>query len=402
METHERRLPLWVAAFAVTLALLVGLLSFSFAAEERDATGATAGTIGDPEIPVAELELLLTPLTKQRLLIEADAWQGQLQAKAEEIVRAEIAIRRQTTEIEKAQEIQEQAEEGKEKLGEVKVLMRDAKLSDDAASIEAAEEAAKEAEDMLQEIGETVEEAAEAGKKTAEVREQMSEETKAGLEETDEAAGEEVQETVATAPGSKGETVADIKESVAEAEQVTTEVKETVGETLEKAEPVVSGAEVMEGVEEAKKDEKVELLEKITGLREERTVLIDQFNAVLDALEEKTDESDSETLAKVKDYRNYIRAVSGIQVDVEDMTSAWIAIKGWVLSEEGVIRPAENVGRFLGILLVAWFLSRLLSGLTQRALRAIDNVSQLLRGFPGRCGTMGRHGRWPHHGPVGP
>jgi len=104
------------STLASFLALAV-LSSISLWAETAsDRSGATAKTIEDPDIPVGELVLLLRPLTKDQLLIEAEAWQAHLQESAREIAMAEIAVKRQNTEIATAKEIQKTAEETKEKL----------------------------------------------------------------------------------------------------------------------------------------------------------------------------------------------------------------------------------------------------------------------------------------------
>jgi small conductance mechanosensitive channel len=51
-------------------------------------------TTDDPQIPVEELALLLKPLPKAQLLVEAAAWQDLVQAKSEEIAAAQIEARR--------------------------------------------------------------------------------------------------------------------------------------------------------------------------------------------------------------------------------------------------------------------------------------------------------------------
>jgi hypothetical protein len=90
-------------------ALLVSLVTAPFGAEEKPQEAPQAVTTADPEIPIEELTLLLKPLTKDELLIEADAWQVLLQEKAEEIARAEIAVQRQNRKIEARAETQQVA-----------------------------------------------------------------------------------------------------------------------------------------------------------------------------------------------------------------------------------------------------------------------------------------------------
>jgi small conductance mechanosensitive channel len=63
-------------------------------APEAVETSGGAVTVTNPKIPREELDLLLRPLTLQQLEVEANAWQGLVEAKAKEISRAEIAGKR--------------------------------------------------------------------------------------------------------------------------------------------------------------------------------------------------------------------------------------------------------------------------------------------------------------------
>lgn len=132
---------------------------------------------------------------------------------------------------------------------------------------------------------------------------------------------------------------------------------------------------------EARQEEKLTLLEQVTALREERTALVDRLRTVLDELERKTAESDSDTLAAIKDYRLYSSAVSGISVNVQDTTSAWIAIKGWLLSAEGGQRWGMNIARFLLTLVIAAVIASLVSAAIRHALTRVRGTSVLLENF---------------------
>lgn len=129
----------------------------------------------------------------------------------------------------------------------------------------------------------------------------------------------------------------------AQAEQISkAEIKvKRQNQEVEKTGQIKETAESIPGKEIAqqeKEGKKVKLLEEIAILRKDRTVLLDQFKAVIADLEAKTDENDADTLAKIRDYQLYASAVSGIQVDVKDATSTWLAIKTWLMSEEGGYR----------------------------------------------------------------
>lgn len=50
-------------------------------------------TPGDPKIAVSDLKLLVTPLTQEELVVEANAWQGLLKKKATEISKLQIDVK---------------------------------------------------------------------------------------------------------------------------------------------------------------------------------------------------------------------------------------------------------------------------------------------------------------------
>ncbi|MEN8130429.1 MAG: mechanosensitive ion channel domain-containing protein [Pseudomonadota bacterium] len=384
----------WITLMAVLWILLVGTVSSSFAGEGDTEVIPVAVTTADPDVLVEELVLMLKPLTKKELLVEADAWQALLKAKVIEISKAEIVVKRQNREIEKSKEIQEKAEEAKEQLEEVKKKVEEVKVSGDANKIQETEEAAREAQEMMREIKDSVEEAAVTEEKTAEAKERLAAETKEGLNETAVAADEaqdalgRVQEAVEEMDNRGSESARKAREATAEAEQAIAETRDRSKEAVQrleendpKAVAIDETAAAMERAEEAKKGEKVELLENVNKLREERTMAIDRLKSVLEELETKTDEGDAKTLAKIKDYHLYIGSVRGIQVDVKDTTSAWIAVKGWLTSQEGGFRWAKNVAVFIGIIFIAWLLSKILSRAVHRGLGMMENVSQLLDDF---------------------
>ncbi|MHC4219693.1 MAG: hypothetical protein ACYSU7_14720, partial [Planctomycetota bacterium] len=97
----------WLVCVAVA-----ALPSAAPAAGEAD--GYTAVTAGNPEVPLDELKLLLDPLTRAEIEVEAAAWLALLQQKVQHITDAEIAVKHKRREIERAEEAAEAAEEAKE------------------------------------------------------------------------------------------------------------------------------------------------------------------------------------------------------------------------------------------------------------------------------------------------
>jgi len=338
----RRLLPIF--ALCLTAVFVVAI---AHAADESSAPPPEPLTTSDPMIPTEELELLLKPLPKDQLLIEADAWQALVRDKAEQIAQAEIAVKRQNREIEKAAEIKKQADAAAKQLDTVEERSQQARETGDTEALAEAETAAEEARAQMETVQAGMDETVDAAVATAEAPDRLSEAT------------------------ASDNATADAAESAQAARD----------EGAANADAVDGMAQRLADAEEANKQEKVALLEKVAELREERTVLLDQFKAVISALEAKTDETDSETLSKIADYKLYASAVRGIELDVKDTTSAWLAIKGWILSEEGGIRWAMNLAKFFGILIAAWIISGLFSSLIHRAMQRVPGKSRLLEDF---------------------
>ena len=345
--------------------------ALSQAAEGDDAPEPV--TTSDPTIEADELALLLVPLTKEELLIEAGGWQEIVKAKAQEIARAEIAVMRQNKEIEQADEIEAKAEEASAQLQEAAEKAAAAKASGDEDAAAEAAEALEEARELIDAVESAADESVDAARKTEEMRRALSDAADPADDKTTDAA-QQAKAAVAEIEETIGDTADQASPRVSQGQQVEAEA------AADQAAALAAAKAATEAAEEAKQAEKVELLEKVTTLREERTRLLDNLRAVIDELERKTDTDDADTLAAVKDFRRYISTVSGIHVDVTDTTSAWVSLKGWATSQEGGMRWLINLGSFLGILVAAWFASRLLSGLAGKAFSRVD-LPMLLEDF---------------------
>ena len=124
---------------------------------------------------------------------------------------------------------------------------------------------------------------------------------------------------------------------------------------------------------ENKVDLKTALIEYVTELSAQRTAIIDRFEVVLAELAAKGGDRTQ--------YDVYIKAVSGIKVDVTDASGTWIMISGWLQSPEGGVRWAVNVLQFLLILVVFYVLSTIAFKVVRRALAKSKNLSSLLSDF---------------------
>lgn len=356
-------------------------------------------TTNNPYLATDELELALIALTKSELLVEAKSWQELLRAKAVEIAKAEIVIKRQNRAIEKARDIQTSTQNASEKIVKLQGEVERVRHSGDGTEIRNVEKTTVQAQELVDEINTLIDEAAKVAEQITYIRKHLDDKTAQGLIDSTKAARqadqalEQVKEVVTGIDLDSSTAVVEAaekaKDSAAEARQATETVQEKVDTAIERfdassrEEPsvLIRARAAMEDLEGKTQNAKVVLLETVNRLREERTKISDNFNAVLLELAAKTDGEDSKTLALIKEYQLYSRGIQGIHLDIGDTTSSWISIKGWVVSEEGGLRFIFNLLHFCGILLGAWLLSKVVSILLNRALILSSNISQLLRDF---------------------
>lgn len=297
MMLTKRRLTLSVFVFA----LLPCVMSTRGAmAEDNQAPAATTtnakrtGYDKPTAIPKDELELMIKPLTKDELVVEADAWLDLLRSQVRLISDEELKVKQTNREIAKAEEKAEAAAEKK---------------------VEAAN-------------------VADAKKEEA--------------------------QSAAEQPQSKP----DVVPAVAEQEAASAD---------REAQQAKAEEEAAKKAAESKVEEKKEKLVTVVSLREERQKIVDRLNIILAELTRKGGET--------KDYETYINAVSGIKLDVSDASALWVAIWGWLTSEEGGLRWAKNIGAFLLTLFAFWILSRIAGRAVKRGVKMMRGTSDLFRNF---------------------
>lgn len=133
---------------------------------------------------------------------------------------------------------------------------------------------------------------------------------------------------------------------------------------------------------EKETQEKEETLGKVGELRERRVQIIDRMKVVLDELSAKLGEADDgKEHDDVVQYRLYIDAVEGVQVDISDTQSTRVTVVSWLKSTEGGLRLARRVAVFLGTVLGFWLLGLLLSRVAGKALLLSRSASQILKKF---------------------
>ena len=299
-------------------------------------SAAQAITTSDPGIAADELELKLRPLRRDEVKIEVEAWLVLLADHIREVSEAEIAV--------------------KYKLLEISV----------AKALEDALDSTEQAKDAAAELPE--DEAAQKALTTAE-----------------ENYNQLLQDAKNTVKNDKGKQYIDAVTRRAEARVEELGIEKPEDEALEDEQPgeqateedAVSGtqAKLDEGIRERDRQRDV-LLEYLTDLRTQQVALIERTSTVVDVFEDKGGVAE-----EVEEYRKYISAVSGVQVDVSDLEATWRTISGWVLSEEGGLRLLKKFAVFVIIILISFFLARLVSRAIKSVIARTAQTSKLLGDF---------------------
>ena len=325
-----------LSSISLVFLVMVLLPGWPLSAAEKAGTSYEATTTADPGISVEALELKLKPLRRDEVKAEAEAWIGLLAAHVGEVSAAEIAVKRKLREISMAGELEaalKSVEQSKAALEQ----------SPDDASLQ---QAAADAETAYDELLETL--------KAAQKNDTGIQEIDAVTERAEARIGELEKDTPEPAAGDDEQAESQAGEG------------EVVSEEQAKLEQAVRERDRQRDV----------LLEYLTVLRTEQTALIDRATTVVNVFEAK-----GGVVEEVDEYRKYLAAVSGVKVDVSDMEAAWKTISGWALSEEGGLRWLKNLAVFVVIIIVFFFLARLVSRAMQTVVARTAQTSRLLGDF---------------------
>ncbi len=119
---------------------------------------------------------------------------------------------------------------------------------------------------------------------------------------------------------------------------------------------------------------KNQLVVTVTELQGQLTAIADRLNVVLDAMEKKGGD--------VKSDRQYLQAVTAVDVDTKDAEGIGMRLLTWGKSEEGGFRWMGNFGKFVGIIVTWVIASQLLGTLLDRLLALFGNASsRMMRQF---------------------
>lgn len=394
--------------FGLGLALAPVVAQAAEPAPAKPAPAAVAVTTADPAIDLGDLKLLLEPLTRAELELEATGWFTLLRAKVREVAEAELAVRRKNREIVALDKVKVEAKKVAAASAEVQDKAQDASAQGEAAKAEAAKKLAEANAKLAKSVEQTKKQeaasaapaaavpaatapgapgAGEAGAapaapvpvandqeimrravETAQKKAEQTGDTAAVVDKVVAASKEanvlsEVKELAEKAPAAAGETVAAAQSGSAPTSDVAADTAKTAGTLVSKVEEAAA----------AKSEVKVQLIDYSTQLGNERTAITDRLKLVLDELELKG--------GKAEDVRQYIAAVGGLKIDVADQTAAIARIKSWLLADEGGLRWARNLGIFLAYVVAAMVLAWIVRGVLDRTMRMAGVSSELLQNF---------------------
>ena len=342
----------------------------------------SAITTEDPSISERELELMVKPLTQDELNVEANAWLDLLKVQVKEVSDAEIAVNRKNEELEETKEAVKDLKEADKALTEVEETTQENATSlNSEATKQELEKDLEKAQEKLEEAKESIEEAIEEEEKTQE-NEELTEALTEAKEDAVEAEAEEAAEAAASGESESPktevnkekelleETVAETTDEITELETANIDDTQEIDQAHRKIEKTT---EKLEAAIEDKAEIKTQLLLNLTEARDEQAVVGNRFEIIIDELEKKGGD--------VESYRQYLRAVGLIKVDVTDRQALWITVLGWLKSEEGGLLWTINISKFVGIAILSVAGSFAAANVTSKSLKIIPNMSELLRGF---------------------
>jgi small conductance mechanosensitive channel len=124
---------------------------------------------------------------------------------------------------------------------------------------------------------------------------------------------------------------------------------------------------------DAESEKKNQLALSVTELQLQLTAIVSRFNVILEELEKKGGDA--------KPYRQYIEAVTSINIDTKDAQGMGVRLLGWVKAEEGGLRWVGNIAKLIGIMIASIIVSQILAAMVNRLLSRLPGSSNMMRQF---------------------
>ena len=380
-------------------------------------------TTKDPTIPLEELKLLVKPLTKEELQTESLEWLLILKKKIRQISDTEITIKRKNKIINKEKKVIGALRRAKSSLKEnesakMSAIRGSQEYKNVKERVETAKENLRKAESIIQEAKQAKREIQQdkALSNILEKAKEKGEIEKAKQERRNMVVGSPAYNNVTKKINALEMAIKALesdhlnqKRSILESleyEQANREL-EAAEESLQKVISVIGESEITskenakipnlgnvvnekdnlqhkestlekaaEKLEENTDEDtklKNQLVINATELQSEKTAIVDRFKIILDELDLKG--------GNPKPYRQYIRAINIIELELKDTDGIGVRLITWFKSKEGGFRWAVNLSQFMGIIFTSIIVSQILAIILNLFLNRIDNISVLLSRF---------------------
>ena len=332
----------------------------------------SVATAGSPEYEEAarKVEEAQENLKKaQEAVEEATTTKQELQE--DEALSSAIEEAQETSELELAKEVLENAKKEREKMDAWSYEYED--ITDQIYSLEIAIETFEDAQEIKENALPDTWEYDDATQQLEAARDSLKQAT-----EAIEGANASPSNSTEQSSGNLNQ-AANVLENTEIEGNLETKVASSVNqlespENIEqKQEQLEEATEQLQENAEADSELKNQLVSNVTELQAERTAIIDRFEIVLDELAKKGGEINS--------YNNYIKAVSGIEIDLQDTEGLSVRLMGWLKSEEGGLRWAMNLGKFVSIVVASIVISQIIGLILNRSLKKFGNTSDIFRQF---------------------
>ena len=330
----------------------------------------SVATAGSPEYEEAarKVEEAQENLKKaQEAVEEATTTKQELQE--DEALSSAIEEAQETSELELAKEVLENAKKEREKMDAWSYEYED--ITDQIYSLEIAIETFEDAQEIKENALPDTWEYDDATQQLEAARDSLKQAT-----EAIEGANASPSNSTEQSSGNLNQ-AANVLENTEIEGNLETKVASSVNqlespENIEqKQEQLEEATEQLQENAEADSELKNQLVSNVTELQAERTAIIDRFEIVLDELAKKGGEINS--------YNNYIKAVSGIEIDLQDTEGLSVRLMGWLQSEEGGLRWAIKLSMFVGIVVASIVISQIIGAIINRSLARFGNVSDVFR-----------------------
>jgi len=346
-----------------SLLILVILATASFAQGQTEKPVDEAFMVPQDEtLPLDELSLLLTPLTREGLAQEVLLWQDLLQKKLRIISEVQISMKYLNRDIQVFENVKNSLDDflsSSENLNQARTTAQEDTTQATADNLRNLEQTLIEKRFDLATTSDLAIQSEAKAIQTHNLR-YILKAAKTSLDESGEN----------TELGEFAHVKFELAQMKAELTAVETEFDPNNAELMTKVTTQV------EEILRKKTGIRDLVMEYLSYLLDNREELVKRIRVVISEWEKK-----GATPEEIDPILTFIDDVTAFHVDVTDTANRWSMVQLWLKSDAGGIRVAMNIGKFLGMMLFFSFLAFIIGSITQKALHRTRNISVLMRDF---------------------